>query len=221
MNVIETLEARRSTRAYKSDPVAPEVIKSIVEAANRSPSWANTQPWEVYVASGAPLDNLRQRYLENFKKGVAPKPDIPAPKSWPTAHQERINQMGAGRFATLGIERDDQEARRKVTEMNFNFFGAPHVIFLCIDRDLTSWSLFDLGSFSMSLMLAAQHHGLNTIPAVMLVAYPDIIREEINIPQDLSIVIGIALGYGDLENIHNQYVTPRRSIDEFLKLVGM
>lgn len=221
MDVLEALEARRSIRVYKNDPVAPEVIRSIIEAANRSPSWANTQPWEVYVAGGAPLENLRKRYLENFRKGVAPKLDIPAPKAWPTSHQERINQMGAGRFAALGIDRDDQEARRKTTEMNFNFFGAPHVIFLCMDRNLTPWSMFDLGSFAMSLMLAAQHHGLSTIPAVMLASYPDLIREEINIPQDLAIVLGIALGYGDLENIHNQYRTPRRSIDEFLKLAGI
>ncbi|NLO90350.1 MAG: nitroreductase [Clostridia bacterium] len=221
MNVLEALEARRSIRVYKPTPVAPEVIKSIIEAANRTPSWANTQPWEVYVVSGTPLENLRKRYLESFRKGIEPNFDIPAPKSWPAAHDERINQLGAGRFATLGIERDDKEARRKVTEMNFNFFGAPHVIFLCMDRDLSHWSLFDLGSFSMSLMLAAQHHGLSTIPAVMLVAYPDIIREEIDIPQNLSIVFGLALGYGDLDSIHNQYRTPRRNVDEFLKMVGM
>lgn len=221
MNVLEALEARRSIRAYKSDPVSPEVIRSIIEAANRTPSWANTQPWEVYVAGGAPLESLRKRYLENFQKGIVPNFDFPAPKSWPAAHQERINQMGAGRFAVLGIDRDDQEARRKATELNFNFFGAPHVIYLCMDRNLTSWSLFDLGAFSMSLMLAAQHHGVNTIPAVMLVAYPDIIREEIGIPQDLSIVLGIALGYGDMESIYNKYVTSRKAVDEFFKTVGM
>jgi len=57
MNVLEALEARRSIRAYKPDPVAPELIKGIIEAANKAPSWANTQPWEVFVASGAPLEN--------------------------------------------------------------------------------------------------------------------------------------------------------------------
>ncbi|NLM52501.1 MAG: nitroreductase [Firmicutes bacterium] len=219
MNVLEALKNRHSTRVYKPDPVAPEVIREIVEAANRAPSWANTQPWEVYVAGGATLDNLRKRYLENFQKEVPPHPDIALPTSWPEVHQERMFQLGAKRFAALGIARDDQEARRKTTEMNFNFFGAPHVVFLCMDRNLSPWSLFDLGSFAMSLMLAAQHKGLNTIPAVMLVAYPELIREELKIPENLSIVIGIALGYGDQENIHNHFVTPRRNIDEFLKLV--
>lgn len=221
MNVLEALEARRSIRAYKPTPVAPEVIKSIIEAANRAPSWANTQPWEVYVASGTPLENLRKRFLENFRKGVAPHFDIPGPQSWPAAHQERINQMGAARFATLGIQRDDQEARKKVQELNFNFFGAPHVLFLCMDRSLSAWSLFDLGSFSMSLMLAAQHHGLSTIPAIMMVCYPELIREELHIPDELAIAIGIALGYGDMDSIYNQYRTTRKSLDECLKMVGM
>lgn len=221
MNVLEALEARRSIRAYKPEPVAPELIKSIIEAANRAPSWANTQPWEVFVASGAPLENLRKRYLETFRQGVAPRFDIPAPQSWPAAHQERINQMGAGRFATLGIRRDDQEARRKVQELNFNFFGAPHVLFLCMDRNLSSWSLFDMGSFAMSLMLAAQHYGLSTIPAIMMVSYPDIIREELHIPEELAIVIGIALGYADMDSIYNRYRTTRKSLDEFLRMVGM
>jgi len=221
VKVIEALKSRKSIRVYKPDPVAPEVIREIVEAANRAPSWANTQPWEVYVAGGAPLDNLRKRYLENFQKEIAPAPEITIPAEWPEAHRERINQLGAGRFAALGIARDDREARRKTTEMNFNFFGAPHVVFLCMDRNLTSWSLFDLGSFAMGFMLAAEEKGLNTIPAVMLVAYPELIRKELKIPEHLAIVMGIAFGYGDLESIHNQFDTPRRKIDEFLKLVGI
>jgi len=218
MNVIEALAARRSIRVFKSDPVAPELIKSIVEAANRSPSWANTQPWEVYVAGGTPLENLRERYLENYRKGIEPSPDIPVPPSWPAAHQERIFQLGAGRFAFLGIERHDKEARKKTREMNFNLFGAPHIVFICMEQGLSPWSLYDLGSFSMSLMLAAQHYGLSTIPAVLLVAYPDIIREELGIPQNLSVVIGIALGYGDMGSIHNQYIASRRNVEEFLKI---
>jgi len=83
VKVIEALKSRKSIRVYKPDPVAPEVIREIVEAANRAPSWANTQPWEVYVAGGAPLDNLRKRYLENFQKEIAPAPEITIPAEWP------------------------------------------------------------------------------------------------------------------------------------------
>lgn len=220
MDVIEALQARHSTRAYKPQAVDRETITKILEAANRSPSWANTQPWEFFVATGEPLERLRQRFLENFRKGVAPNPDIPFPQSWPEAHKKRTQEMGAERFATLGIARDDEEARRKLTENNFRFFGAPVIIYACMDRNLSSWSLYDMGLVSQSLMLAAQHYGLNTIPAIMMAVYPDIIREELKIPEELAIVIGIALGYGDPDSIQNKYITKRRSLEEFVRFIG-
>lgn len=220
MDVIEALQSRRSIRAYKSQAVERETIAKILEAANRAPSWANSQPWEFFVATGEPLERLRKRFLDNFDKGVAPNPDFPFPQSWPEAHQKRIQETGAERFATLGIARDDEEARREASKNNYRFFGAPVLIYACMDRNLSSWSLYDMGSVSQSIMLAAKHYGLDTIPAIMLAAYPDIIREELQIPDDLAVVIGIALGYGDPDNIQNKYTTKRRPLDEFTKFIG-
>lgn len=221
MDVIEALETRKSIRAFKPDPVDPTLIQQILEAANRSPSWANTQPWEIFVAGGEPLEKLRQAYLNNFQQGIAPHFDIPAPTSWPEDHKNRINELGAGRFASLGIDRSDEEARKKTTELNYRFFDAPVVIYPCMHRNLSSWSLFDIGAISMSIMLAAEHYGLNTIPAIMLAAYPDLLRKELNIPEELKIVVGIALGYGDPESIYNKYTTSRRPLSELVRLVGI
>ncbi|MEN3003534.1 nitroreductase [Dehalobacterium formicoaceticum] len=220
MDVIEALQTRRSFRAYKPDTVDQDTIRKIVEAANHAPSWANTQPWEFYVASGQPLENLRRRCVENFRNGVAMEPDIPFAKEWPEAHKSRTFKMGAARFETLGIDRDDQEGRTKLTENNFRFFGAPVMIFPCMDRNLPQWSLYDMGAVSQSIMLAAQHYGLNTVTAIMMAAYPQIIREELKVPDELSIVIGIALGYGDAESVQNNYVTERRPLNEILHIQG-
>jgi len=197
------------------------MIFKVLEAANNVPSWANTQPWEFYVAAGEPLERLRERYLENFKKDVPRNPDIPVPQSWPEEHQKRTFELGAARFAAMGINRDDVEARNEIVKNNYRFFDAPVVIFPCMDRALSQWSLFDMGSVSQSLMLAAQHYGLNTIPAIMLAAYPDIIRQELQLPDHLNILIGIALGYGEPDSIQNNYVTTRRQVDEFVKIIGL
>lgn len=220
MNVLEALQERHSTRAYKAMAVERETILKVLEAANYAPSWANTQPWEFYVATGEPLTRLRERYLENFEKNVPPNPDIQVPQSWPEEHKKRTFEMGTARFAAMGIDRDNVEARNEIVKNNYRFFDAPVVIFPCIDRVLSQWSLFDMGSASQSLMLAAQHYGLNTIPAIMMAVYPDIIRQELQIPDHLNIVIGIALGYGDPDSIQNKYVTTRRPIDEFVRIVG-
>lgn len=221
MNVLETLQERHSTRAYKPLAVNREIILKVLEAANYAPSWANTQPWEFYVAAGEPLAHLRERYLENYKKGVPLNPDISSPKSWPEEHKKRFMDMGAARFAAMGIERGDKEARNGVFKLNLRFFNAPVVIFACMDHELSQWSLFDMGSVSQSLMLAAQHYGLSTIPAILMVGYPEIIRQELQIPKYLNIVIGIALGYGDPDSIQNIYLTTRRQIEEVVKFVGI
>lgn len=49
MNLMDAIKGRRSIRKYKPDPVPEEVLGTIMEAVRWSPSWANTQCWEVVV----------------------------------------------------------------------------------------------------------------------------------------------------------------------------
>lgn len=221
MDVIQALSVRHSTRAYQKKQVDKETILKVLEAANQSPSWANSQPWEVFVAAGESLESIRQRCLENFRLEIPPSPDISMPKSWTDACKKRSQEMGAAHLQLMGITRDDKAGRTKMSERNLNFFGAPSVIFLCMDKELSQWSLYDLGAFSQSLMLAAQHYGLNTIPAIMMAVYPDVIREELMIPDNLNIVIGIALGYALTDDLQNQFFTTRKPLNEFVRIKGI
>jgi len=220
MNTIDALNSRYCCRAFKPDPVSKETVLKILEAATRAPSWANTQPWEIYVASGEVLERLRQAYLKNLQEEVAGHPDLPRPQSWPLALQKRTEDLMARRSQLLGIARDDSAGRKTMMQANYKFFGAPVVIYLCMDRALTPWSVFDLGSLSQSIMLAAKDNGLDTAVAVMLVAYPDLIRAHLEIPDDLSIIIGIALGSNDPNNPGNRFRSPRRSLSDVVHLKG-
>jgi len=47
MDLMEAIKGRRSIRKYKSDPVPEEVLGTLMDAVKWSPSWANTQCWEV------------------------------------------------------------------------------------------------------------------------------------------------------------------------------
>lgn len=49
MDLMEAIKGRRSIRKYKPDPVPEEVYRTLMEAVRWSPSWANTQCWEVIV----------------------------------------------------------------------------------------------------------------------------------------------------------------------------
>lgn len=220
MDVTDALYSRYSTRAFKPDAVDKETITRILEAATRAPSWANTQPWEIFVAGGDVLNRLRHAYLENFHKGVSGGSDLPRPQQWPPAQQKRMEELGAERFKIAGIERDDKVARQAIFEANYRFFGAPAVIYLCMDHTLTPWSIFDIGMLAQSIMLAAQQYGLGSIPAYVLVSYPDLIRAELKIPDDLSIIIGIALGYSDEQHPQNKFRSPRRPVQEVVRFEG-
>ena len=49
MELMEAIKNRRSIRKFKSDPVPDEALQTLMEAVRWSPSWANTQCWEVIV----------------------------------------------------------------------------------------------------------------------------------------------------------------------------
>ena len=208
MTVTDAMAARRSIRAYKQDAVDEVVIMEIIEKASRTPSWANTQPWEVFVAAGETLDRIRQGYADNYKNAVKAAPDISRPSEWPQAAKGRTMQLRPDML------RDCGEAADQFGEMNQKLFNAPAVIFLCLDKGYSQWSLYDLGAFAQSLVLLAQERGLSTIPAITSVLYPDVLRHEMSIPGNLNVAIGIPIGYADEKNGLNNFHSARKPIDE-------
>src|SRR5581483_11552403 len=93
MDVNQALRNRYTCRDYKPTPVLKGMILEILDSANRAPSWADTQPWEVYVAGGGALERLRKAYLDRFAQGIAPHPDIPAPTQWPPELKQRMDDL--------------------------------------------------------------------------------------------------------------------------------
>ena len=86
-----------------------------------------------------------------------------------------------------------------------------------MDRTLTSWSIFDLGLFAQSIVLAAHSFGLGSCLQAMLAIYPDAVREFLGIPREKLLVIGISLGYPDFEDRINAYQSGRVGLDDFVR----
>jgi nitroreductase len=221
VDVIEAIHTRHSVRAFKSDPIDKETILKVLETAIHSPSTANTQPWEIFVAGGEILDKIREAAAARYQAGTPTAPELPSQKPWPDALQERMDQMRAERYQLLGIDREDRAAITANLSLNHQFFGAPAMIYICKGRALGIWSVFDIGLLSQSIMLAALNYGLGSIPALSFVGYPDIIRQELQIPQDLEIVIGIGLGYEDKQSVINTYRSSRRPLQEVVTFKGI
>jgi nitroreductase len=104
---------------------------------------------------------------------------------------------------------------------NYRFFGAPSVVFLCMDRTLTPWSMFDMESLAQSIMLAAQQYGVDSAIAFMFASYPDLVRAELRVPDDLAVLIGIALGYADADYLRDRQRSSRRPLKDVVRCKGI
>lgn len=66
----------------------------------------------------------------------------------------------------------------------------------------------------MSIMLAAIEKDIDSVPAYQAINYPDILRKHMAIPDDEDIVIGIALGYEDKNNILSKIKPEKLTLEE-------
>jgi len=221
MDLYEAFESRVSRRAFIQRQVDRALLEKILNIANRSPSYMNTQPWEVYVVAGEEKDKLAKRLFSDISKGVPLAPDIPFPTTWPAPHDERAKRNRMRRFKVLGIDPDkEQDKVVAAYRNNFKFFDAPCAIFVTMDKTLTPWSIFDCGVFVHGILLAAHAEGLGACPQAMPTGYSSVIRGQLNIPDQMMIVLCIALGYPDLASPVNQYQSLRRELGEFVRWYG-
>ncbi len=221
MDVDTALRSRRTVRGFTRRPVPRETVQAILDAALRTPSWANTQPWEIYVAGGEVLEGIRAAFVERTIAKVPSTPDVPFPAAWPAACRARTKELTAGRAAVRGVGPEDPAFHHGFLMANRRFFDAPCAVYLCMDRTLGTWSIFDLGAMCQSIALAAQHHGVDSAIAINLVVYPDLLRAALGIPDGLLIVIGLALGYVDPSDPEDTFRSTRRPLGEAVTFVGM
>ncbi len=118
----------------------------------------------------------------------------------------------------LGLDPTDPESSKVFMEWGSRLFGVPVLAVICMDRALSSY--LDIGLFVQTLCLAAQNFGVDTLIASNFVNQPDILCQELEIPEDLKIVTGVGLGYPNPKNIINTYRSPRRPIQEVVRYKG-
>jgi nitroreductase len=204
MDILETISTRQSIRDFKPDPVPQKILIEIMERAVWAPSWGNTQPWDFYVAAGDTLKEIQQQFVA--RAGEAPALEIPRPINFPDRYVNRRR--------TLPVPPPQNKEGYVLVYRNY---GAPCVIYICTDRayyyqskDTNPWAVFDCGLVAENIMLLAVNYGLGTVAQAQAVAYPDILRRVMAIPDSLIIVLGIAIGYPDWSSPNNQ----RRSARE-------
>ena len=217
METIDCIKTRQSIRKFKPEPVPEEILMSLIDTARWSPSYKNTQPWEIIILSGKRKEGVSELMIRLFESDTPPSPDLPTPTSWPAAEQARIDHLIAKRAEAMGIDLNDPEIIRKSKKANFNFYGAPHGIFLLQEDSLTPWSLFDLGLFAQTLMLAAHDMGLATVPQAFTTDYAKQVKEFLDIPATKRLVLGLSIGYPDMDSPVNSMKTDRSDVQEITR----
>lgn len=213
MDVGNAIRGRRSIRVYRPEPVAEEIIQEILDEARWAPSWANTQPWSVYVVSGEALERLKSANREQAESGKPSAPDVNMPRGeWPANLRERtaglIQQLNAARAAKGEV---GQRSAVGVGEL----FGATCLLLFCIDKGLVpEYACFDTGSIVQSVCLAAHARGLGTCIMVNVVRCPEALRQQLPGAGDKHFVVGVALGYPDWEAPINRFERQRADLDE-------
>ncbi len=213
-SVATALKERFSCRRFLPRPVSREIIESILELAQLTPSWCNTQPWQIMLLSGEALAQLRESLYAHANSGAHANPDFPFPPSYEGIYRYRRKVCGVQLYQSLGIGKDDRAAAAQQGLENFRFFGAPHVLLITTPDSLGVYGAIDCGLYVGSFILAARECGVDSIPQAALASYPDWLREYFQLPPERKFVCGISFGYADMAHPINRYRTERADIGD-------
>ena len=212
--VEQALQERFSCRKFLSRQVPRDTIETMLRVAQMTPSWCNTQPWQITLLSGAEADKLRDKLYAQAKSGAPETPDFAFPPRYEGIYRDRRKVCGVQLYESLGIGKDDRTAAAEQALENFNSFGAPHTMIITTPENLGVYGAIDCGLYVSSFMLVARQYGVDTIAQAALASYPDLLRDHLQLPGDRQVVCGLSFGYADNEHLINSYRTERADIND-------
>ena len=221
--------ARYSVRDFRPDPVATEIVEEILEDTRQAPSWSNTRPFMLALATGERADRLRAAYIAEFdvtlpvqhKKrgamvrlalsGKAPDGDYRTWAPHPADLLPHSQAVGSQLYAHMGIARDDRKARDAAVRRNCEAFGAPVIGFVLVHKGLMPFAALDAGIMLQTLFLSAKAHGVDSCPLGVLATWRRPFDAEFEAPADYRLITGFALGYASDASV-NDFRAERRAV---------
>lgn len=228
--LLSTLVAsRHSVRDFRPDPVPQWVLDAILDDARQAPSWSNTRPFMLALATGDRADRLRAAYTAEFDKTLAvqhkevfartrlvfsgdrPDGDYPVWRRYPKDLRPHAEEVGSRLYAHMGIARDDQEARDEAGRRCCQAFGAPVIGFLLVHKGLMPFAALDAGIMLQTLFLSAKARGVDSCPLGVLAIWRTPLNDEFEIPHAYRLITGFALGYASKAPV-NDFRAERRPV---------
>jgi nitroreductase len=227
MDVIEAIRTRRSTRAFKPDPVQKKVLQELLDVSRWAPSGGNVQPWYFEVLAGEALAKAKTRLVEKATTWdghdyANTNPDLPRTGPYSKLLMPRRLALKALQdpiyypAGTKDLEAAQLEHRKHM----LSFFGAPNVVLICTD-DRGPNSILSIGAVAQTICLAALTYDLGTCIMGIPVLWPEIFRELLNIPDDRAIATSVAIGYPDPAAPINKFARPREPLEKLVEWHGL
>ena len=169
MDLIRTIEERRSTRAFMDRPVEREKLQRLLQLATQAPSAINLQPWEITVVSGEERERLSRLLVKRMRErniSCSPGAEDPLPEVFLERQRGLLDVM----LPHLPTQASFQDF---INEGSCNFYGAPSAIIISIHEVFSSARLTDIGIFVGYLVLVAHSLGLGTCPIGLITAFED------------------------------------------------
>ena len=213
VSVTDAVLSRKSIRAFLDKPVEDNLIKELLEKSSNSPSGGNLQPWKIFI-----INNKTMNSFLGFQKNWT-EPNVPEYPIYPTKLKEPYRtsrfEVGEQLYASLGIPREDKNARLNQMSKNFVFFGAPAGFFCFVDREMSLPQWSDLGMFLQTFMLLAQELNLDTCGQESWSLKQNMVSKFVDADDDLMLFCGMAIGYKDPAAPINQFKTKRRPLNDW------
>ena len=228
------LASRHSTRDFLPTPIPQEILDQILKDALTAPSWSNTRPFKVAIATGEQRERISREFLSRWnvlskimRKGILSKLRIlysryglptsnrTIAKPYSSELKPRAERLGKELYEVFGVTRGDTTARNAQWAKNYSFFGAPVEIFVFIHKSLHIFAASDAGLMMQNLILSAHAKGLGTCAQGAVGIWEDVVRKEFEISKDYRLLCCIALGYPS-ESAVNDFAANRIDISEIV-----
>ncbi len=230
----EFLSSRRSTRDFLPTPIPQEILNRILKDSLTAPSWSNTRPFKVAVATGEVRDRISTEFLSRWgvlskimRKGILNKLRIVysryglptsnrlIAKPYPADLKPRAERVGREMYEHFGVQRGDRAGRDQQWAKNYSFFGAPVELFIFVHKSLHVYAASDAGLMMQNLMLSAHAHGLGTCAQGAVGIWDDVVRKEFDVPKGYRLLCGISIGYPSDSSI-NAFRANRIEVEELI-----
>lgn len=183
MDFYEAVKQRRTTREFQEKDVSFELIKRILEAGNRAPTWNHNRNWSFVVLTS----DEEKDYALSYAKKIAEKFDADKFLNMPRPYQ-----------ITLGQKMYGYAMPKQYTMLK----SAPYVVipvFKC--KSLDSKGVSKLNPLSTiwcvieNILLAATSEGLGCSIRIPLDDEHDLVKAKLKIPSSYMIPAFIGIGY--------------------------